>query len=48
MIKLAPYGYLKSPEDKQSLVVDGETAGVVKRIFRLFLEGNGYGGSRES
>ena len=43
VIKLAPYGYLKSPEDKQSLVVDGETAGVVKRIFRLFLEGNGYG-----
>ena len=43
VIKLAPYGYLKFPEDKQSLVVDGETAGVVKRIFRLFLEGNGYG-----
>ena len=39
VIKLAPYGYLKSPGDKQSLVVDGETAGVVKRIFRLFLEG---------
>ena len=43
VIKLAPYGYLKSPEDKQSLVVDADTAGIVKRIFRLFLEGNGYG-----
>ncbi len=43
VIKLAPYGYLKSPEDKQRLVVDAEASEVVKRIFRLFLEGNGYG-----
>ncbi len=43
VIKLAPYGYQKSPEDKQRLVVDPETAGIVKRIFRLFLERNGYG-----
>ena len=33
----APYGYLKSPEQK--LVPDAETASVVRRIFRMALEG---------
>lgn len=36
----APYGYIKNPKDKNSLVVDSEAAKVVKRIFRLYISGN--------
>ena len=35
----APYGYLKSPEDKHKLVIDAEAAAVVREIFRLRLSG---------
>ena len=35
----APYGYRKSPEDKHKLIIDEETAPVVRRIFRLKLAG---------
>ena len=35
----APYGYLKSPEDKHKLVIDEEAAAVVREIFRLRLSG---------
>lgn len=35
----APYGYLKSPEDNHKLIVDEETAPIVKEIFRLKSEG---------
>lgn len=42
VIRMAPYGYFKAAEDKQKLVVDPETAGHVKRIFQMFLEGKGY------
>lgn len=34
-----PYGYLRNPEDKYSLIVDSETAPVVKKIFAMVLEG---------
>lgn len=37
----APYGYRKDPENKKHWIVDEEAAGVVKKIFRLCLEGNG-------
>jgi hypothetical protein len=36
-----PYGYLKSPEDKNQWVVDDEASAVVKRILQLTMEGNG-------
>lgn len=36
-----PYGYLKSPQDKHRLVLDPETAPVVRRIFQWRLEGLG-------
>lgn len=35
------YGYLKSPEDKRTLIPDPEAAPVVQRMFALYLEGNG-------
>jgi len=35
----APYGYMKSPEDKHHLIPDPETAPVVQDIFRMVLDG---------
>lgn len=35
----APYGYLKDPEDKHHLIIDPETAPVVKQIFDLYIKG---------
>ncbi len=40
----APYGYAKSPEDKNRLVIDPETAPIIRRIFELYAGGNGYAG----
>ena len=37
----APYGYLKSPEDKNVWIVDDEAAAVVRQIFNLTMEGFG-------
>ena len=36
-----PYGYVKSPDDKNLWLVDEEAAEVVKKIFRLAVEGMG-------
>lgn len=33
------YGYLKSPADRHKLIIDLYAAGVVKRIYKMFLEG---------
>lgn len=38
---VAPYGYMKDPNDKTKWIVDEEAAKVVKEIFRLFIEGKG-------
>ena len=35
----AAYGYIKDPNDKNALVVDGEAAEVVREIFTKFLDG---------
>ena len=37
----ASYGYLKSPTDKHKLIIDKYAAEVVKRIFKLYIEGYG-------
>lgn len=37
----APYGYKKDPDNKFHLVINEKEAEVVKRVFRLYLEGNG-------
>lgn len=39
----APYGYMKSPEDKNQLIVDKEVSGIVKRIFECKAAGMGNG-----
>ena len=36
-----PYGYMKSPENKKKWIIDPYAADVVKKIYRLFLEGKG-------
>lgn len=36
----APYGYMKSPEDKHILIVDEEAAIIVRRLFNEFSGGN--------
>lgn len=38
----APYGYLKSPEDKNKLIIDPETAPIVVKIFELRASGMGF------
>ena len=39
----APYGYAKSPQDKNSLIPDPEAARVVGEIFQWFTQGMGKG-----
>lgn len=39
----ALYGYQKDPQDHNRLVIDPEAAAVVRRIFALYLQGNGVG-----
>ena len=38
---VAPYGYIKSPEDKHKLIIDEESAKVIRLIFKMALEGKG-------
>ncbi|ADU27317.1 recombinase family protein [Ethanoligenens harbinense] len=38
----APYGYCKDPADKHHLLVDEEAAAVVRRIFAMAADGQGY------
>ncbi|MEA4896488.1 MAG: hypothetical protein VB064_14680 [Oscillospiraceae bacterium] len=33
----APYGYLKDPDDKHHLVVDNQTAPIIRDIFHWFV-----------
>ena len=35
----APYGYIKDPADRHHLIIDGETAPVVEKIYGLYLSG---------
>ena len=37
---VAPFGYRKDPEDKNHLLVDEETAPIVRQIFLWALEGH--------
>lgn len=35
----APYGYVKSPDNKDLWIIDDEAANVIRLIFRLFIDG---------
>lgn len=37
----AIYGYMKSPEDKEKWIIDEYAASVVRRIYELYISGNG-------
>lgn len=39
----APYGYRKDPKNKNHLIIDPETAPIVRQIFAWRAEGDGYG-----
>jgi DNA invertase Pin-like site-specific DNA recombinase len=41
LLTSAPYGYIKSPDNKYKWLVDDEAAEVVRRIFQLRIEGFG-------
>ncbi len=38
----APYGYLKDPNEKGKLVINPETAPIVRRIYEMYIDGHGY------
>ena len=38
----APYGYTIDPNDKHHLVIDEETAPIVRQIFDMYISGAGY------
>ncbi|MBR4628572.1 MAG: recombinase family protein [Ruminococcus sp.] len=38
----APYGYQIDPEDKHHLIIDSETAPVIRMIFEMYVSGEGY------
>ena len=35
------YGYIRSPDDKEQWIIDDEAANIVRRIFRMTVEGKG-------
>ena len=40
-LSLPPYGYMKDPETPKRWIIDDEAAAVVRRIFKMWLEGYG-------
>ena len=41
MATTAPYGYLKDPQNHNHLIIDEETAPVIKEIFEIYSQGKG-------
>ncbi len=37
---IPPFGYKKDPNDKEKWIIDEEAAQIVRKIFRLYLDGN--------
>lgn len=44
MVVKVPYGYERDPSNKHALIVDEEAADIVRRIFKLYIEG--FGGKK--
>ncbi|MBO4356119.1 MAG: recombinase family protein [Clostridia bacterium] len=40
-ISLPPYGYIKSPDNKKRWIIEPDAAAIVRRIFRMAIEGKG-------
>ncbi len=40
---IPPFGYMKDPMDKQHWIIDEEAAQIVRKIFRMYLDGNNMG-----
>lgn len=40
---IPPFGYKKDPNDKEKWIIDEEAAQIVRKIFRLYLDGNNMG-----
>lgn len=38
-----PYGYIKNPENTHTLIIDEYAAGIVQRIFNMYISGMGKG-----
>lgn len=38
---VAPYGYIRDPEDKHRFIIDEEAAKIIRLIFKMTLEGKG-------
>lgn len=36
----APFGYIKDPSDKSKILVDHAAATVIRKIFKMALDGN--------
>ena len=36
----ATYGYMKNPKDKHKLIIDEYASNIVKKIFKMFIDGN--------
>ena len=41
---IPPFGYKKDPNDKEKWIIDEDAAQIVRKIYRLYLEGNTMGG----
>ena len=40
---IPPFGYRKDPNDKDKWIIDEEAAQIVRKIFRMYLDGNNMG-----
>ena len=40
---IPPFGYKKAPNDKEKWIIDEEAAQIVRKIFRMYLDGNNMG-----
>ena len=40
---IPPFGYMKDPNDKDKWIIDEEAAQIVRKIFRMYLDGNNMG-----
>lgn len=40
---IPPFGYMKDPLDKEKWIIDEEAAQIVRKIFRMYLDGNNMG-----